>query len=180
MQGEGRICSPCHEILVKAQQNQQTQPKNPNPANPSEYCSTLPVQQQIDASSPQLTVMVPRSGVLKRPTAGNPRSSAERKSVMFSDGIRPGTDLDEEFGATASSRASSYEKPKLNLPTINEKNNSYIPEPANELPPILMKESEYKYVDNNLLLLQRLRQEELKFAITKNFYVTVKIVTCKY
>ncbi|XP_070502635.1 zinc finger FYVE domain-containing protein 9 isoform X2 [Chironomus tepperi] len=174
LQSEGRICSPCHEILLKAQQNQQSQPKHPNPANPSEYCSTLPVQQQIDASSPPLTVMVPRSGVLKRPT-GNPRSSAERKSVMFSDGIRPGTDLDEEFGTSAS--RSSYEKPKFNLPSINEKNNSYIPEPANELPPILIKESEYKYVDNNLLLLQRLRQEELKFAITKNFYVTVKIVT---
>lgn len=177
LQADGRICSPCHEILVKAQQNQQSQPKNPNPANPSEYCSTLPVQQQIDASSPQLTVMVPRSGVLKRATGNQPRSSTERKSVMFSDGIRPGTDLDEEFGASAS--RSSYEKPKFNLPTINEKNNSYIPEPANELPPILIKESEYKYVDNNLLLIQRLRQEELKFAITKNFYVTVKIVTCK-
>jgi len=176
LQAEGRICSPCHEILVKAQQNQQTQPKHPNPANPSEYCSTLPVQQQIDSSSSPLTVMVPRSGVLKRPT-GNPRSSTERKSVMFSDGIRPGTDLDEEFG-TSASRA-SYEKPKFNLPSINEKNNSYIPDPANELPPILFKESEYKYVDNNLLLLQRLRQEELKFAITKNFYVTVKVVTCK-
>ncbi|CAG9807295.1 unnamed protein product [Chironomus riparius] len=170
LQAEGRICSPCHEILVKSKLNQQSQPKHPNPANPSEYCSTLPVHQQIEETSP-LTVMVPKNGVLKRPTA-NPIKSAERKSVMFSDGIRPGTDLDETFGTTTS--RTSYEKPKLKF---NEKNNSYIPELENELPPILLKESEYKYVDNNLLLLQRLRQEELKFVITKNFYVTVKIVT---
>lgn len=168
---EGRVCRNCHEILVKAQQ-QQNQPRNPNPANPMEYCSTLPPQQQVTPNSAQPpTVMVP-SGVLKR----GPRSS-ERKSVIFSDGIRPGTDLDDPVGA-ASSRG--VEKPpKFNMPLINEKTNSFIPESANELPPVLLKESEFKYLDNNLALLQRLRQEELKYVINKNFYVTVKIVTRK-
>lgn len=179
LQNEGRICGPCHEILLKTQQQQSQQPKHPNPANPSEYCSTLPVQQQVDSTQQTLTIMVPRSGVLKR-TSGSTRASSERKSVIFSDGIRPGTDLDDGAStAVAAARSSSEQtKPsKQNLPSLNEKNNSYIPESANELPPILMKESDYKYVDNNLLLLQRLRQEELKFAINKNFYVTVKIVT---
>lgn len=176
LQGEGRICSPCHEILLKAQQHQQQhQPKNPNPANPSEYCSTVPVQQQVSSAQPQpITVMVP-TPVLKR-TSGS--RSTERKSVIFSDGIRPGTDLDDTVNS--STMRSSSEKSKYNnLPTLNEKNNSFIPESANDLPPILVKDSDFKYVDNNLTLLQRLRQEELKFAINKNFYVTVKIVTCE-
>jgi MAD, mothers against decapentaplegic interacting protein len=168
---EGRVCLSCHEILLKASQQQPNQPRNPNPANPMEYCSTLPPQQQVNVSSIQPpTVMVP-SGVLKR----GPRST-ERKSVIFSDGIRPGTDLDETASGT-SSRAAPEKPPKFNMPTINEKTNSFIPETANELPPVLLKECEFKFIDNNLALLQRLRQEELKFAINKNFYVTVKIVT---
>lgn len=172
---EGRICASCFETLVKNQQQQQNQPRNPNPANPMEYCSTLPPQQQVPAGSTlPPSVMVP-SGVLKR----GPRST-ERKSVIFSDGIRPGTDLDETPTGTTPSRAVPDKPPKFNMPTINEKTNSFIPETANELPPVLQKESEFKYVDNNLPLLQRLRQEELKFAINKNFYVTVKIVTRKF
>lgn len=169
---EGRVCISCHETLVKASLQQPNQPRNPNPANPMEYCSTLPPQQQVSASSVQPpTVMVP-SGVLKR----GPRTT-ERKSVIFSDGIRPGTDLDEADGGATSSRSVPEKPPKFNLPTINEKTNSFIPETANELPPVLLKECEFKFVDNNLALLQRLRQEELKFAINKNFFVTVKIVT---
>lgn len=166
---EGRICGSCLETLQRAQQNQQNLPRNPNPANPMEYCSTLPPQQQVNAGAIQPpTVMVP-TGVLKR----GPRTT-ERKSVIFSDGIRPGTDLEE---ATPSS--SPRAKPKLNLPPLNAKTNSFIPETANELPPVLLKEREFAFVNNDLALLQRLRQEELKFAINKNFYVTVKIVTCE-
>lgn len=63
---EGRICKTCLETLVKAQQQQGNQPRNPNPANPMEYCSTLPPQQQVSPGAVQPpTVMVP-SGVLKR------------------------------------------------------------------------------------------------------------------
>jgi hypothetical protein len=168
---EGRICLNCHEQLVRLQQQQQNHPRNPSPGNPMEYCSTLPPQQQVAPGSTQPpTVMVP-SGVLKR----GPRSS-ERKSVIFSDGIRPGTDLNE---TPPSVRVAAEKPPNLNMPTINEKNSSFIPESGNELPPVLLKESEFRFVDNNLALLQRLRQEELKFAISKNFYVTVKIVTCE-
>jgi hypothetical protein len=170
---EGRVCISCHETLVKASQQQPSQPRNPNPANPMEYCSTLPPQQQVSAGSIQPpTVMVP-SGVLKR----GPRTT-ERKSVIFSDGIRPGTDLDET--ATGAPSRTPEKPPKFNMPTINEKTNSFIPEATNELPPVLLKEVEFSFVDNNLPLLQRLRQEELKFAINKNFFVTVKIVTREF
>lgn len=172
---EGRICKVCLETLVKAQQ-QSNQPRNPNPANPMEYCSTLPPQQQVSPGAvPPPMVMVP-SGVLKR----GPRSS-ERKSVIFSDGIRPGTDLDEPTGSTGSSQAHMPVKPpKLNMPQLNEKTNSFITEGLHNLPPVLINENEYKFVDNNLALLQRLRQEELKFAINKNFYLTVKVVTREF
>lgn len=180
LQSEGRICERCHVILKMQAEHLEQPASHPSPTNPSSYCSTIPVQQQVNANQEPPTVMVP-SGVLKR---SGPRSATERKSVMFSDGIRPGTDLDDTIPAAPSSTSSTPrptpEKPKLNFPKTNEKSNSYIPEAANELPPILVKDCEFKYVDNNLTLLQRLRQEELKFAINKNFYVIVKIVTCKF
>lgn len=179
LQSEGRICERCHVILKMQAEHQEQPASHPSPTNPSSYCSTIPVQQQVNANQQPPTVMVP-SGVLKR---SGPRSTTERKSVMFSDGIRPGTDLDDTVSAAPSSTPSTPratpEKPKLNFPKINEKSNSYLPEAANELPPILVKDCEFKYVDNNLTLLHRLRQEELKFAINKNFYVIVKIVTCE-
>lgn len=103
--------------------------------------------------------------------------SSERKSVIFSDGIRPGTDLDEATGSSNTARVVSDKPPKFNMPQLNEQNNSFITDGLYNLPPVLLNESEFKYVDNNLTLLQRLRQEELKFAINKNFYVIVKIVT---
>lgn len=184
-QSDGRVCERCCEILKAQLLNNQQEVTQPTPTNPSSYCSTIPVQQQVNVNQEPPTVMVPKTGVLKR----TPRNSTERKSVMFSDGIRPGTDLDDTLNpaplaaaaatSTAPIRLVAPENPKLNFPKMNEKNNSYIQEAANELPPIFVKDCEFKYVDNNVSLLQRLRQEELKFAINKNFYVIVKIVTCK-
>lgn len=177
---EGRICGSCHETLVKQQQQQLNQPRNPNPANPMEYCSTLPPQQQVNPGSTQPpTVMVP--GVLKR---AGPRSS-ERKSVIFSDGIRPGTDLDEIPDVTrvpsGGLTRTVPEKPaKFNMPPLNKETSSFIPNNDNAIPPVLVRESTFEFVDNNLALLQRLRQEELKFAINQNFFVTVKVVTREF
>lgn len=176
LNGEGRVCKPCFEQLTKLQQQQQNQPnqarRQPNPGNPMEYCSTIPPQQQVNPANPPLTIMVPTS-VLKR----GPRTS-ERKSVIFSDGIRPGTDFDP----AESSPRSSPEKTsnKVNIPKLSEKTQSFIPDKDHDLPPMLLKENDYRYVDNNLQLLQRLRQEEMRFAINKNFIVTVKIVTREY
>ena len=38
---------------------------SPNPNNPSEYCSTVPPTQQVDATAPPPVVMVP-VGVLRK------------------------------------------------------------------------------------------------------------------
>ena len=126
---EGRVCTPCRTVLARLEgaAGQQssglaTPPApadpaaslgarpRPNPANPMEYCSTVPVADQVAAASgsrPPPSVMVP-VGVLKRASEGEPDRSGssastgqqqgENKSVMFSDGIRPGGDLTELDG----------------------------------------------------------------------------------
>ena len=133
---EGRVCTPCRTILARLEgaAGQQSsglatppapadQPAGslgarprPNPANPMEYCSTVPVADQVAAatvSRPPPSVMVP-VGVLKRASEGESDRSgssasggaqqAENKSVMFSDGIRPGGDLTELDGRGAEHR----------------------------------------------------------------------------
>uniref|UniRef100_A0A8D8NJ96 Zinc finger FYVE domain-containing protein 9 n=1 Tax=Culex pipiens TaxID=7175 RepID=A0A8D8NJ96_CULPI len=109
---EARICIPCDIILNQQQQaleeaaygtqfaiaagasGPSSSSRQPNPNNPMEYCSTVPPFQQASSNAPQspISVMVP-VGVLKR--AGAPRSGRKDKTVIFSDGIRPGCDLTE-------------------------------------------------------------------------------------
>jgi len=120
---EGRVCTPCRTILSRlataetantadsALSEPSAPPgtslpdgttRRPNPANPMEYCSTIPVAEQVAAAaalSPP-SVMVP-VGVLKRAggsVGGSVEAERENKSVMFSDGIRPGGDLTELDG----------------------------------------------------------------------------------
>ena len=123
---EGRVCTPCRTVLARLEGAAQssglaTPPPpadpaaslgarpRPNPANPMEYCSTVPVADQVAAASASRappSVMVP-VGVLKRASEGETDRSGssasgqqqtENKSVMFSDGIRPGGDLTELDG----------------------------------------------------------------------------------
>jgi len=119
---EGRVCTPCKHILTRLDQAELTNQsaegaesgraggaRQPNPANPMEYCSTVPVAEQVRAAGAMSTpsVMVP-VGVLKRqgasvtssiPGGATASNGAEaNKSVMFSDGIRPGGDLTELDG----------------------------------------------------------------------------------
>lgn len=112
---EARVCISCDIILNQQQQaleeaqygsqfaiaagasggSGSATSRQPNPNNPMEYCSTVPPFQQAAANNqPQspISVMVP-VGVLKR--AGAPRSGRRDKTVIFSDGIRPGCDLTE-------------------------------------------------------------------------------------
>ena len=91
---EGRVCKPCKNILerlAKAEgsnstDNQRT--SRPNPANPMEYCSTIPPHQQVTAEGATATppsVMVP-VGVLKRPdvsSSGESRPHSDPKSVRI-------------------------------------------------------------------------------------------------
>ena len=116
---EGRVCTPCRTILTRlaaavtatSSDTGMAEPaaplgssqvdgsnRRPNPANPMEYCSTVPVAAAGALSPPSVLVPV---GVLKRgggSTSGSVEAEREIKSVMFSDGIRPGGDLTELDG----------------------------------------------------------------------------------
>jgi len=106
---EGRVCTPCKTILerldrVEREGASAPAATRPNPSNPMEYCSRVPVSEQVSAtgSSAVPSVMVP-VGVLKRNGSTSEPSSLprpENKSVMFSDGIRPGGDLTELDGGS--------------------------------------------------------------------------------
>ncbi|KNC31156.1 hypothetical protein FF38_13972 [Lucilia cuprina] len=75
--------------------------RSPNPNNPMEYCSTIPPYRQV-SNEPKAppSVIVP-VGVLKKDNGSYSSNSSnssgqkarKRKSVMFSDGIAPGSDL---------------------------------------------------------------------------------------
>lgn len=80
----------------------------------------------------------------------------------------------------------------MKLPMIDPKTNSYIPatpvgrskDNTNDtiLPPIcISNRTEFKYADviNNEQLIERLKSQQLKFMIQRNFYVLVKIIRCK-
>ena len=108
---EGRVCTPCLSVLTRlaaAEESQQAgqaggeAARPPNPANPMEYCSTVPVADQVAAAGAVAvpSVLVP-VGVLRqggRDSSGSGAGSGDPKSVMFSDGIRPGGDLTELDG----------------------------------------------------------------------------------
>lgn len=79
---------------------------------------------------------------------------------------------------------------RSNLPKLVEETKSYIPASDTKngsadsaLPPIQVPvsstEFKFEYVTNNSALFNRLYTEELKFIIQRNFFVLVKIVTCK-
>ncbi|XP_022658809.1 zinc finger FYVE domain-containing protein 9-like isoform X3 [Varroa destructor] len=106
MEGElARVCSYCIEILNKVER--WSSPSfRPDPSNPLEYCSTVSPLAQMSSTAqlPPPTVMVP-VGVLKKvgeksAASGSGLSGSVSsaggsgsKSVVFSDGIRPGGDL---------------------------------------------------------------------------------------
>lgn len=145
LDAEARVCNKCYEILQSdggADGNESPQRNNrpqPNPNNPMEYCSMVPPLQQVmssGASSPP-TVMVP-VGVLKR--SGSAKKS--NKSVMFCDGIRPGSDLtnlDNDFNydgtAKKSCAATATGSSIKNSPVFDAETKSFIPISENSLPP---------------------------------------------
>ncbi|KAH8348700.1 hypothetical protein KR084_009944 [Drosophila pseudotakahashii] len=111
---ESRVCVQCYMILSERQANGSssesapgsalppTPMRSPNPNNPMEYCSTIPPHRQVASSpgAPPPSVIVP-VGVLKKTDGSSSNSSSsdgqkgvrKRKSVMFSDGIAPGSEL---------------------------------------------------------------------------------------
>ncbi|XP_043947667.1 zinc finger FYVE domain-containing protein 9 [Drosophila biarmipes] len=111
---ESRVCVQCYMILSERQANGSssesapgsalppTPMRSPNPNNPMEYCSTIPPHRQVATTpgAPPPSVIVP-VGVLKKTDGSSSNSSSsdgqrgvrKRKSVMFSDGIAPGSEL---------------------------------------------------------------------------------------
>lgn len=140
---EARVCNKCYEILNGGEDESGNSPqRQPNPNNPMEYCSMVPPLQQVSGAVNQNppTVMVP-VGVLKR-TGSNKKSN---KSVMFCDGIRPGSDLtnlDNDFNynsAKAGGKMATLQQGKAgsskNVPVLDAETGSFIPVAASSLPP---------------------------------------------
>ncbi|XP_036331337.1 zinc finger FYVE domain-containing protein 9 [Rhagoletis pomonella] len=78
--------------------------RSPNPNNPMEYCSTIPPYRQVSTQNTQPPSVIVPVGVLKKEGSSYSSNSSngagdgnkkgrKRKSVMFSDGIAPGSDL---------------------------------------------------------------------------------------
>ncbi|XP_033175827.1 zinc finger FYVE domain-containing protein 16 isoform X5 [Bombus impatiens] len=214
---DSRVCVSCYQLLTKAETEQgmgewssgystcmnnndinSPQGRQPNPNNPMEYCSTIPPLQQLAGGlPPPPTVMVP-VGVLKREDGTKSRPEIS-KSVMFSDGIRPGCDLTEldmswdlkppyrKSGSkripTPGSSVPSTSVKKQNLPRFDPNTESYVPQDPNALPPtvtIHKGQVSYHAVTDENLLYKTLKNEcepPVMFAINRNLYAYVKMVT---
>lgn len=150
---EARVCVQCFLILSQRQERSNVRTANeplatantsnssatvstplrsPNPNNPMEYCSTLPPHQQVGDTSnrPTPSVIVP-VGVLKKDTSNSSNSSQsntnrKRKSVMFSDGIAPGSELasmEHEWSAKQP-RKGQQNQQQQNIPKADSKPNA--------------------------------------------------------
>ncbi|XP_046489801.1 zinc finger FYVE domain-containing protein 9 isoform X1 [Neodiprion pinetum] len=212
---DSRVCLPCYQLLVRAEAEDgggdlqsgyanfsghdinSPNGRQPNPNNPMEYCSTIPPLQQLAGGLPSPpTVMVP-VGVLKREGSTKQRPEGQ-KSVMFSDGIRPGCDLTELDSSwdpkppyrkagnkrlptpPGPSSASTMAK-RQNLPPLDPETNSYIPQDTNLLPPtVTIHKGQISYHDvlDQTRLYESLKNEcepPIMFAINRNLYAYVKI-----
>ncbi|VEN47225.1 unnamed protein product [Callosobruchus maculatus] len=226
LDGEGRVCNKCHDILNMRDQaggggagggegaaaaapgspaggssgsggspESSGDSRRPNPNNPLEYCSTVsPLQQAALAArcsgrareQPPPAVMVP-IGVLKRKGSNKGKSN---KSVMFCDGIRPGSDLtnlDNDFNYNntktkkleKNSTSACAGKINRHLPIIDSQTNTFIPSSENNLPPTVTfckTEITYTECSNSPALVETLKKEELIFAIHINLYVHLKLI----
>ncbi|KAK0183206.1 hypothetical protein PV327_001270 [Microctonus hyperodae] len=189
---DSRVCSPCYQQLIRVENE---------PGN-SDWSTGYVNNAGGSINSPQLagglppppTVMVP-VGVLKR--EGSIKQRAEgQKSVMFSDGIRPGCDLTEldttwdlkpPYRKTGNKRITSPGTQSMttvkrqNLPPLDSYTNSYIPQDINMLPPTVTihkgQISYHEVVDSNGLYTSLMNEVEppVMFAVNRNLYAYVKI-----
>ncbi|XP_077274270.1 smad anchor for receptor activation isoform X2 [Temnothorax americanus] len=209
---DSRVCVSCYHLLTKESEQgigdwsagynsyadcsdvNSVQGRQPNPNNPMEYCSTIPPLQQLAGGlPPPPTVMVP-VGVLKR--EGSKHRAEGQKSVMFSDGIRPGCDLTEldtcwdpkppyrkqgtkRIFATGS--ADTATRRQHHHPPLDNTTNSYIPHDSNLLPPtVTIHKGHITYhppMDEGVLYktLKNECEPSVMFAINRNLYAYVKI-----
>ncbi|RWS07751.1 zinc finger FYVE domain-containing protein 16-like protein [Dinothrombium tinctorium] len=209
---EARVCSVCLPLLsnvedenshantssnaIESTANVSTSgnrsyPNSPNPNNPSEYCSSIPPLEQAEAAiyRPPPTVFVP-VGVLKR---GN-KPKGEPKQVVFSDGIRPGSDLsetDSDFVPPFPVKGRQLKRLKspsldknslltasLKLPRTKS-NRITVIDSNGPLPPIInCPQLQTEATPEKLLqLLQDDESSPVCFYLTKNLHVNVKLVS---
>lgn len=211
---DSRVCVSCFHLLTKAENEQgigdwsasynsytdcgdvnSVQERQPNPNNPMEYCSTVPPLQQLAGSlPPPPAVMVP-VGVLKR--EGSKHRAEGQKSVIFSDGIRPGCDLTEldtcwdpklpyrkqgnkRIFASGSVLTDTAMR-RQNHPPLDNTTNSYIPHDSNLFPPtVTIHKGQIIYhppMDESVLYktLKNECEPSVMFAINHNLYAYVKI-----
>lgn len=206
---EARVCTRCHEALARetdsgSGDSQHSTPRRdnditgdaaaaagqPNPNNPMEYCSVVPPHEQVRAGGSTPSVMVP-VGVLKRKGS----NKKHNKSVMFCDGIRPGSDLtnlDQDFNYNdsrkstsgvavkkASSQPAQQIKLNKNLPMVDPVTQSFIPENENCLPPtVTTYKSDITYTEcgNNANVVEMLKNETLTFAVQRNLHIHVRLI----
>lgn len=185
---EARVCNKCFEVLNKDSSSSSSSSHN----SPE---SVSPLQQVGQALTNPPTVMVP-VGVLKR-KGSNKKSN---KSVMFCDGIAPGSDLtslDQDFNYNNESKSEAVTKdsdpPKEKLPNtilsnvkctrnqpkIDHDTGCYIPKSESDLPPtISINKSDVLYSEcsNSPSVVEMLKNESLTFAINQNLFVHVKII----
>jgi len=203
---EGRVCKPCKNILERLAKAEGTTgsssvsespQQRPNPANPMEYCSTIPPHQQVaaqgGASSSTPSVMVP-VGVLKGPDTSNSgegsRPQSDPKSVVFSDGIRPGGDLTELDGQPESRRSSrrsgsrghKKSRSRQSGQSSGAGSSARGPVAASDVAKSLIPNEGLPYVSGvgpveNDLLVQRFQdQDSVPFTLNRNLRVYVKLV----
>ncbi|RZC39224.1 DUF3480, FYVE, SARA and/or Mpp10 domain containing protein, partial [Asbolus verrucosus] len=186
-----RVCNKCYEILSKeagpgaasSSGSESSSPKfsQPNPNNPLEYCSTIPPHQQVSGGSTNPpSVMVP-VGVLKRKGSNKARTN---KSVMFCDGIRPGSDLtnlDNDFGYTEKNAKKTEDNAKIiekSFPGLDPDTKSFIPK-GDDLPPtVTINKTDMSYTEcsNGPSVVEMLRNEALIFSLQTNLLVHLKII----
>ncbi|XP_044594588.1 zinc finger FYVE domain-containing protein 16 isoform X3 [Cotesia glomerata] len=189
---ESRVCSTCYLQLIRTESDHGSgdwsgdYTSNPGSMNSPQLAGGLP--------SPP-SVMVP-VGVLKREGSTKQRLEGP-KSVMFSDGIRPGCDLTELDASwdlkppyrkvgnkripSPGAQSTSATAKRQNLPPLDPHTNSYIPQDVNMLPPtvtIHKGQIMYHEVIDTSGLYQSLKNESeppVMFAINRNLYAYVKI-----
>lgn len=149
---ESRVCVQCYMILSERQATGSasgaaagsvlppTPIRSPNPNNPMEYCSTIPPHRQVAATpgAPPPSVIVP-VGVLKKTDGSSSNSSSsdgkkgarKRKSVMFSDGIAPGSEL----ASTMEQQWGEAKQARRGLSRSGSGSSQKPPTPATEEPP---------------------------------------------
>ncbi|XP_033219235.1 zinc finger FYVE domain-containing protein 16 isoform X2 [Belonocnema kinseyi] len=196
---DSRVCLPCHQLLIKAESEQESgdwpgypinasgpginspQGRQPNPNNPMEYCSTIPpLQQLVGGLPPAPTVMVP-VGVLKREGSAKQRPEGQ-KSVMFSDELDTSWDPRPPSKKIASKRISASGLPLSSNITKKQNLAPWDPQDPNALPPtVTIHKGQITYHDisdqNNLIASLRNECEPpVMFAINRNLYAYIKII----